>query len=103
MGRTGTSALWRFEPAARPDDPRWLDAKRYGHVLVRADTLGEAIRTAERELGDSSASASDTVGNESPSEHSGFGDPKLYQARQISPTDVDFDESGPSTVLDRAP
>ena len=103
MGQTGISTLWRFEPAARPDDPRWLDAKRHDHVLVRAATLGEAIRTAERELGDANAGKSDTVGNETPSEHSGFGDPKLYQARQISSDDVSLDAAGPPAVLESVP
>jgi hypothetical protein len=43
MDQTDTSTLWCFEPTARPDDPRWLDAKRHDRVLVRADTLGEAV------------------------------------------------------------
>ena len=103
MGQTGTSALWRFEPVARPDDPRWLDAKRYDQVLVRAETLGEAIRIAERELGRTQAGASDTVGNETQSDHTGFGDPKRYHARQVSPDEVTFDETGPPAVLDTTP
>lgn len=103
MDSSGASAFWRFETVARPDDPRWLDAQRYDHVLVRAETLGEAIRTAERELGRTPAGASDTVGNETPSERSGFGDAKLYVARQVSADDVSFEASGPPTVLDTSP
>jgi hypothetical protein len=57
---------------------------------------------AERELGGSQARASDTVGNETPSERAGFGDPKLYQARQVSPDDVNFDESGGPALLESA-
>ena len=103
MDSSVASAFWRFEPVARADDPRWLDAQRYDHVLVRAETLGEAIRVAERELGRAPAGASDTVGNETPSERSGFGDAKLYVARQVSADDIKFEASGPLAVLDTAP
>ncbi len=44
-------SIFRLEPIAAPDDPRWLNAPNQGVVLVAARTPGDArIVAASREL-----------------------------------------------------
>lgn len=68
--------LWRLTPAARFDDPRWLDHQPLPEVLVRARTAAEArVLAAETPLSDSAGA----VGNESANNHSRLLDEKLYR------------------------
>ena len=67
--------IWRLEPKAAPDDPRWLDHEIWEEVLVKAPTSGMARLAASRLEFDPSRPP---TGNENPSFHSAFADEKLY-------------------------
>ncbi|MBO6521221.1 MAG: hypothetical protein JJ900_09890 [Rhodospirillales bacterium] len=93
-------SLWKIEPVAAPDDPRWLDHRVWREIVVRADTVGEALRLAvamdKRQMRDV-----DTVGNESQALTSGLSDEKLYGVTPLN-TETDgrgFNPDGPSDVL----
>lgn len=71
-------AIWRLEPKAAPDDPRWLDHEIWQEVIVRAPSSGMArLVAAELERDPKQPPA----GNESESFQSGFEDDKLYTVR----------------------
>lgn len=86
--------LWKIEPVADPEDPRWLDHPRWDEVVVRADSAGAAVATAARGLGPPAL----RVGNESPPERTGFEDVKLYRVRRIENGDRASAESPPQVV-----
>lgn len=93
-------SLWKIEPVAQPDDPRWLSHRMWNEVIVRADSAGEALRLAvamdKREQADV-----DTVGNESQALTSGLSDEKLYAVKPLDPraSDRAFDTDGADGVL----
>lgn len=91
--------LWKIEPVARLDDPRWQDCIRWKLVIVRAETSALAIIAAERQLGNPDRQ----IGNESPASRTGLGDEKLYWVRRIDPGDMPEDalddESSPKVLL----
>ena len=36
-------SLWKIEPVAQPDDPRWLSHRMWNEVIVRADSAGLSL------------------------------------------------------------
>lgn len=87
--------IWKIEPVADPDDPRWLDHTRWDAVTVRADSAGTALATAARDL----YGPGMQVGNETSPERSGFEDVKLYRVRRIRGGDQNA-TLGPSRVIE---
>lgn len=90
--------LWRLVPVTDADDPWWLDHQRWDEVIVRADTLGLALSTANRAL----AVGDGQVGNESVDLRSGVDDQRLYRADRVRAGDIGMDpatEAGPPVVL----
>jgi hypothetical protein len=93
-------SLWKIEPVAQPDDPRWLSHRMWNEVIVRAGSAGEALRLAvamdKREQTDV-----DTVGNESQALTSGLSDEKLYAVKPLNPQadPRTFEADGPDGVL----
>jgi hypothetical protein len=77
-------ALWKIEPVARPDDPRWQDYRRWREIVVRADSAALAVVQAARELG----TPEPQIGNESPAGRTGLEDVKLYRVRPVSDDDL---------------
>lgn len=93
--------LWRLTPAARAEDPRWLNRPRFDDVLVRAPSAGEARRLAAES---ESPAAAPAVGNETHGGAPALGDPKLYALSPVAAADADangFSAEGPAEVLRR--
>ncbi|MDX1710417.1 MAG: hypothetical protein R3316_04700 [Rhodovibrionaceae bacterium] len=88
-------ALWKLEPVARPDDPRWQDYPIWREVVVRAASAGEA-RALAAEL---EATPEQTSGNESISYGSRLADEKMYSCRQVHPDDAGETVDGDPGVL----
>jgi hypothetical protein len=82
---------WRFEPIARPGDPRWQGRRIYRDVVVAADSPGLAILHA-------SAAHRPTpmpkIGNETLCYRSGFEDHRLYRLRRISEAEAQKRNAG---------
>ena len=76
--------FWKIEPVAARDDPRWLDFTHWEEVIVEAESAAMARIAAARELG----GPEETVGNESPSDRTGFEDEKLYRVCEVEETDL---------------
>ena len=96
VNRTGereSMPIWKIEPAAGADDPRWLDSVRWHEVVVRADSPAMAIAVAARELG----ARDHGIGNESPAGRTGLEDEKLYHVRRLAPTDEPAQDDGSSS------
>ncbi|ANL44217.1 hypothetical protein [Rhizobium phaseoli] len=75
--------IYRLEPIAKPDDPRWANAPGHGIVVVAARTPGDArIVAAARELDfmevDAAPAEDVTTANAS-----AFRDDKLYTVIEI--------------------
>jgi hypothetical protein len=87
--------LWKLEPKARPDDPRWQDYPIWRQVIVRASTAAEA-RALAAEL---EVTPEGTSGNESISHGSRLADEKMYSCVQIDPEDVGSPPEGEAGVL----
>ncbi|MBO6949834.1 MAG: hypothetical protein JJ855_17785 [Rhodospirillales bacterium] len=85
--------LWIIEPIADSDDPRWLDHHMWREVVVRAETVGDALNLA-RIMDEMKMTDVATVGNESQALTSGLGDEKLYRIKPLNEKD---DERGFST------
>ncbi len=75
--------LWKIEPVAEADDPRWLDHRMWREVVVRAETAGEALNLA-RVMDEMKMRDVATVGNESQALTSGIGDDKLYGIKRLN-------------------
>jgi hypothetical protein len=74
-------SLWKIEPIARAEDPRWLDHPRFERLVVRAETAAEARQiAAAEEIGEDT----DAVGNESLGDAAGFKDEKLYRVMPLA-------------------
>jgi hypothetical protein len=71
--RSSDLPLWRIEPVAAPDDPRWLDHPVWAELVVRAATAAEARRAA--------ASAEELSAEADG--RSGLDDEKLYWVRRL--------------------
>ena len=72
--------MWKLTPVASADDPRWQDRTIWKEVIVEAPTAAFARQfAAEWALQDMDGQ----VGNESPSQMSGFEDEKLYWVRRV--------------------
>ena len=87
--------LWKLEPIARPDDPRWQDFPVWRQVLVRAANAAEA-RALAAEL---EATPAQTSGNESVSYGSRLSDEKMYRCIQVHPDDAGLPVEGEPGVL----
>jgi len=72
--------LWKIEPVARADDPRWLNHPRFAHVVVRAETAAEARLLAAS--GENSGAPA-AVGNETHGDVAGLSDEKLYRVAPL--------------------
>lgn len=92
--------LWKIEPVADTDDPRWLDHHMWQEVVVRAETSGEALNLA-RVMDEMKMSDVATVGNESQALTSGLGDEKLYRIKPLNAAEDGrgFSTEGEAKVL----
>ena len=88
--------LWKIAPAATLDDPRWLDRRPWGEVLVRAESAAMARLIASGL--DRPPTAGTGVGNETDGFVSAFDDEKLYWV-----TEVDASASGPAEIVSATP
>lgn len=90
--------LWRIEPVARPDDPRWQGRRIWREVIVRARNAAFArVIAAELERDPRYP----PTGNESLSFTSGFDDEKLYWVSQLDDAEAAAygGDSGPDGVV----
>ncbi len=83
-------SIYRLEPIAAPNDPRWANSPGHGIVVVAARTTGDArIVAASRELDfmeiDSAPADDVTTGNAS-----AFRDDKLYTVIEIDRNRTDL-------------
>ena len=76
--------IWKIEPVARADDPRWISGPRHERVFVRADTAAQARLYAGKALAPNPV----VVGNESAQQPTPFEDEKLYQVTRSSANDA---------------
>ncbi|ANK88837.1 MULTISPECIES: hypothetical protein [unclassified Rhizobium] len=75
--------IYRLEPIARPDDPRWGNAPNHGAVVVAARTTGDArIVAAARELDFMEVDAAPAE-DVTTAHASAFRDDKLYTVIEI--------------------
>ncbi|OWW04775.1 hypothetical protein ATY81_02010 [Rhizobium sp. R72] len=75
--------IYRLEPLAAPDDPRWGNATNHGIVVVAARTAGDArIVAATRELDFMEVDAAPAE-DVTTSNASAFRDDKLYSVVEI--------------------
>ncbi|EPE96905.1 hypothetical protein [Rhizobium grahamii] len=86
----GPLNIYRLEPLAAPDDPRWNNATNHGVVVVAARTSGDArIVAASRELDfmeiDAAPAEDVTTANAS-----AFRDDKLYTVIEIDRNRADL-------------
>jgi len=84
-------SLWKLTPAARLDDPRWIDTAPVRAAFALARTPAEARQLAARH--DTEAQAKQ-VGNESDNLHSAFLDEKLYRVDPAVDDDRDRPDRG---------
>lgn len=89
--------IWKIEPVARPDDPRWVAGPRVEGVFVRAPTAAEARLCAGKALAPNPL----VVGNESAEQPSPFEDEKLYRVTRSSANDagVTVSEDGETALI----
>lgn len=75
--------IYRLEPTASPDDPRWQNSPSHGVIVVAARTAGDArIVASSRELDFTDINAAPAEGVTT--EHaSAFRDEKLYTVIEI--------------------
>lgn len=89
--------VWRFTPAAKPDDPRWLNGPIWNWLLVRAPTSGEARLVASKweavQMGHDAEEGA--AGNTAMSYQSALADPTLYDLTETSAND-----DGPASVIE---
>lgn len=94
--------LWKIEPAASPDDPRWLDHEMWREVVVRAPTAALARLEAGKLESDPVVPP---TGNELPSSRTAFEDEKLYQVKLLEPASADsmIENSGAPAIVHAEP
>jgi len=96
MATTTRPTLWRLVPAARPDDPTWLDLDIWQEVVVRADTAAEA----RVEAGRMSYDPDDPLGSlEKADREAGFMSEKLYHVLPLPEDEAKAFGAGPKGVL----
>ncbi|MDN2565383.1 hypothetical protein N1F89_04050 [Aquibium sp. A9E412] len=90
--------IYRLEPSAAPDDPRWDNAPTQGTVIVRAESPADArlvASEAEADFLEVDAKPGDGV---STSFASAFRNPLLYSV--VEDTGTRFAAEGPRAVLE---
>jgi hypothetical protein len=87
--------LWKLQPVARTDDPRWQDYPVWRQVTVRAATAAEARALASA----LETSPEGTSGNESISYGSRLADEKMYSCVEVSPEDAGAPADGEAGML----
>ena len=88
--------VWKFTPAARPDDPAWQGRTIWADFRIVAATAGEAILLASRH----DAAWGSNHAHE-PARRSGLEDPWLYRLDRLHP--VDAGECPRGTVVSKCP